>query len=167
MKIEVNKVVSLGYELHSSTGQGEKKFVEKTSSEKPFVFLFGNGGLIQQFEANLEGKTKGDSFEFEISSENAYGNFDLDSIVEIPMEAFEGADKGMLVPGKVIPMMDNQGHHLQGKVKEVKDKSVVMDFNHPLAGQNLHFKGEIYSVRDASADELAHGHVHGEGGHHH
>lgn len=167
MTIETNMVVTLGYELHSSINKGTKTFVEKTSDESPFVFLFGSGGLIKQFEENLLGKSAGDSFEFDIESASAYGNFDLQSIVDIPREAFADADPGMLQVGKVIPMMDNEGHHMQGTVKELKPTSILMDFNHPLAGKDLHFKGVVKTVRTATPEELSHGHVHGAGGHHH
>lgn len=169
MKIEKDKVVTLIYELHSSTGDAEKVYVEKTPKEQPFVFLFGKSGLILQFEENVSGKVAGDSFEFSITAENAYGKFDLESIITLPKEAFGNEAKtnpAMLQAGKTIPMMDNEGHHLSGKILEVKEDGVVMDFNHPLAGKDLHFKGEVISVREATPEEVSHGHAH-EGGHHH
>jgi FKBP-type peptidyl-prolyl cis-trans isomerase SlyD len=64
-------------------------------------------------------------------------------------------------------MTDNEGNRLQGKVLEIEDENIIMDFNHPLAGKNMHFKGEVVGIRDATAEEMEHGHVHGEGGHHH
>jgi FKBP-type peptidyl-prolyl cis-trans isomerase SlyD len=76
-------------------------------------------------------------------------------------------DSELLTIGNLIPMRDNQGNVLQGKVVSVNTDSVKMDFNHPMAGKNLHFTGKILKVREATADELSHGHVHGDGGHHH
>ena len=73
----------------------------------------------------------------------------------------------MLQEGNFIPMADSEGNHLQGKIVSVGDETVKMDFNHPLAGMDMHFNGKVIGVRDASAEEIAHGHVHGEGGHHH
>ena len=73
----------------------------------------------------------------------------------------------MLKPGSFIPMQDQDGHPLQGKVLSVGESDVKLDFNHPMAGKNLHFTGEIVEVRDASDEELNHGHVHGHGGHQH
>ena len=76
-------------------------------------------------------------------------------------------DADLVEVGKVITMQDQNGRPMDGKVLEVKDDVVVMDFNHPLAGENLYFSGEIIEVRKASEEELSHGHVHGDGGHHH
>jgi FKBP-type peptidyl-prolyl cis-trans isomerase SlyD len=73
----------------------------------------------------------------------------------------------MIAEGNILPMSDHEGNQLQGLVEEITADFVKMDFNHPLAGKNLHFIGSVLSIRDASAEEIDHGHVHGEGGHHH
>lgn len=73
----------------------------------------------------------------------------------------------MLEPGNYIPMADSEGNQMQGRVVEVQGDEVQMDFNHPLAGKTMHFDGKVIGVRDATQEELAHGHVHGEHGHHH
>lgn len=168
MNISKNKVVSLLYELHVGSAGGE--LVEKVDPSDPFVFIFGSGGLLPEFESNLLGKKGGDTFEFGIKSENAYGTFSLEAIVELPKSIFmvngEIATE-MLHVGKMVPMRDEQGHPLHGKVLKVDIDKVKMDFNHPMAGKDLHFKGEILEVRDATQEELSHGHVHGPGGHHH
>lgn len=168
MVIEKNKVVSLLYELRVGSAAGE--LVEKVDPAEPFAFLFGAGGLLPEFELNLKGKKTGDKFEFGIKSKNAYGEVSLEAIVDIPKSAFmvngELATE-MLQVGKVIPMRDEQGHPLHGKVLAVEIDKVKMDFNHPMAGKDLHFTGEIVEVRNATADEVSHGHVHGPGGHHH
>ena len=92
-------------------------------------------------------------------------------MVNIPKEAFKNSDgtieKDVLVIGKTVPMVDQEGNHLQGVVDEITELHVKMDFNHPLAGQTLHFVGSVAEVRGATAEELSHGHVHGPGGHHH
>lgn len=168
MVVEKNTVVSLLYELRIGNEKGE--LVEKVDPSEPFAFLFGAGGLLPEFEANLQGKKAGDKFAFGIKSKNAYGEISLEAIVDIPKSVFmvngEIAAE-MLQVGKVIPMRDEQGHSLRGKVLAVDIDKVKMDFNHPMAGKDLHFTGEVLTVRNASADELSHGHVHGEGGHHH
>ena len=167
MKIEKDTVVTLDYELQTSEKQGPRTFVEKTSPENPLTFLFGAGNLLPYFEDQIHGKEPGDGFEFDIDAANGYGEYDKESIVELPKTAFEGADPTLLQPGKVVPMMDNQGHHLSGTIRDVKADAVLMDFNHPLAGKSLHFKGTISDVRLATAEEISHGHVHGKGGVHH
>lgn len=172
MTIEANKVVSVNYNLTSKkTGQTEEVFVEKTSTANPFVFMFGVGGLIEGFENNLRGKKVGDKFDFRIAPADGYGEHNLENIVNIPITAFHD-DKGnvdheMVKVGKTLPMTDNQGNRMQGTVHEVTGEHVRMDFNHPLAGQELHFAGEVLAIRDATPDEIAHGHAHGPDGHHH
>jgi FKBP-type peptidyl-prolyl cis-trans isomerase SlyD len=168
MIIEKNTVVSVNY-LLSLKESGEK--VEQTSKENPFVFIFGTGGLLEDFEANLQGKKIGDSFDFFVDHQRGYGVRDEQHLVMIPIEAFLGEDgsfdKENVKIGVTLPMVDNEGNRLYGTVMEISTEHVKMDFNHPLAGKDLHFKGEVLEVRKATEDELAHGHVHGEHGHHH
>ncbi|NJN77689.1 MAG: peptidylprolyl isomerase [Saprospiraceae bacterium] len=164
MTISQNKVVALTYELKLNDANGE--FVEKTEAGNPLVFLYGAGQMIPDFEKNISGLTVGDTFAFGITAENAYGPLDEEAVVPIPREVFAEAED-MLQVGQIIPMRNDQGHMLQGLVVEVSDNQVTMDFNHPMAGKNLYFTGEIEELRDATAEELDHGHVHGPGGHHH
>jgi FKBP-type peptidyl-prolyl cis-trans isomerase SlyD len=170
MKIEKNTVVSVTYHLHASDGQSEKKFVEKTDGGNPLTFLFGSGNLIQAFEENLQGLGLGDKFQFDIPSGEAYGPVDQDSFVALPLETFKvdgNIDHELLTLGNMVPMMDENGNRIQGKVVEVKENEVLMDFNHMLAGKDLHFSGEVIEVRPATEEEISHGHVHGPNGHHH
>jgi FKBP-type peptidyl-prolyl cis-trans isomerase SlyD len=168
MTIDKNSVVSVNYTL---TEKESGTQVEQTSKEHPFVFIFGTGGLLEDFEANLKGKKAGDTFDFFVDHKKGYGARSEEHIVMIPIEAFHGED-GTFDAENVkvdvtLPMMDNEGNRLYGTVKEINLEHVKMDFNHPLAGTDLHFVGEVLDVRPATADELAHGHVHGEHGHHH
>jgi FKBP-type peptidyl-prolyl cis-trans isomerase SlyD len=173
MIIENNRVVSVSYSLHipeEEDGTGEE-MVEQTTAENPYVFLFGSSGLIEQFESNLAGKKMGDAFDFFISASQAYGDYDEDKMVDIPIEAFKGEDgeldTEMVQIGNELPMVDTDGNRLLGIVEEVTDKVVRMDFNHPLAGNDLHFTGYVINIREATQEEISHGHVHGQGGHHH
>ena len=168
MTIDVNKVVSVNYTLKNK-GTGEQ--VEKTSTDNPFVFLFGAGGLLPDFESNLKGKKAGDQFDFFIDAANGYGVRHEDHVVMIPIAAFQGEDGKLddenVKVGVTLPMVDNEGNRMYGQVLEINSEFVKMDFNHPLAGQDLHFLGDVLEVREATEDELAHGHVHGPHGHHH
>lgn len=168
MKVEKNKVVSLTYILRVSDAQGE--VIQEVNKERPFVHLFGIGGLLPAFEKNLDGLKLGDKFGFHLPLKDAYGEISEADVVDLSKEIFmqDGKlDTELLQIGKYIPMKNDDGHVIEGKVISINDKGVVMDFNYPLAGKDLHFSGEILDVRDANDEEISHGHVHGEGGHHH
>lgn len=172
MMIDDKMVVSVNYRLTvSSDGSIQEELVEETNAEQPFVFLFGVGGLLEEFENNLRGLKSGDVFDFVIKSENGYGVNNDENVVRIPMAAFvadgEELDTEMVSPGNFLPMVDDRGNQMQGLVLEVTEEHIVMDFNHPLAGKDLHFSGTVNEIRSASAEELSHGHVHGAGGHQH
>lgn len=169
MKITNNTVVSLTYNLTAGESGSLKVFIEKTDAENPFTFLFGTGQLIASFEKNIASLGVGETFDFEIAAKDAYGIMDNESIVPIPKHIFEssGEDmKDLLSIGKVIPMSDEHGNRMNGKVIGLQGDDVIMDFNHPLAGKDLNFKGVVLEVRMATAQELEHGHVH-HGGHNH
>ena len=170
MTISNNKAVSVNYHLTGKLGDGAEELIEQTSVEKPFVFLYGTGGILEDFEKNLNGKKAGDTFDFHIKADKAYGTHNPEYVAEIPKEAFhvDGKfDSERVIAGAELPMLDSEGHQMHGLVVEVSDIHVVMDFNHPLAGYDLHFAGSILEVRDATPEELDHGHVHGPHGHHH
>ncbi len=172
MTITQNAVVSVKYKLTVSDDNFQTEdLVEETSPENPFTFLFGSGGLLEEFEGNLKGLNVGSPFDFKITAANGYGHASQENVVRIPIEAFvapgEELDTEMVAEGNFLPMVDDQGNHMQGLVVEVGADFIVMDFNHPLADKDLHFSGEVLDVREASAEELAHGHAHGPGGHHH
>jgi FKBP-type peptidyl-prolyl cis-trans isomerase SlyD len=168
MQISANKVVTLKYTL-SNHSTGEQ--IEETNETNPVVFLHGVGSLIPEFEENLVDKTVGDTFDFHIIAANAYGDHDPQHIAMIPTNIFhdeEGKfDDQMFHVGALVPMSDNDGNQLRGKIVEVDEENVKMDFNHPLAGTDLHFAGEVLEVREASEEEIAHGHAHGPNGHEH
>ena len=168
MQITKNTVVSLSYILKRDNANGE--IIEETKAGDPLVFLYGNGQMLPKFEEHLSTLSTGDKFEFTLSSNDAYGEMDQDAIIDLDKSIFmvDGiTDDEMLSIGNVIPMRDEQGHMLQGIVVSVTDDLVRMDFNHPMAGNTLHFKGNVIEVRTATAEELSHGHAHGAGGHHH
>ncbi len=170
MQISDDKVVSVNYYLTASKNNQPAELIEETSIEHPFVFLFGFGGVLPDFETSLNGKQKGDKFDFKISPQNGYGHYEKDYVVQIDREAFvvDGKfDDTRIKIGNDVEMSDAEGNPLTGKVLTISDKSVEMDFNHPLAGYELHFIGEVLEVRTATQEELDHGHVHGPGGHHH
>lgn len=172
MIIETKKVVSVRYTLSATeTRVSPEKIVEETLPQQPFVFLFGAGMLLPDFESNLQGKTIGDKFDFWVTPENGYGIREEGNIVNLPMDSFRApdgtVDLNMIKVGNSVPMRDTEGNQFNGTIREITGDSIKMDFNHELAGNHLHFVGEILAVRNATNEELDHGHVHGPGGHHH
>lgn len=168
MIISLNKVVSVHYTLNEGTAEGP--LVETTSGREPLTFIYGVGMMIPAFEANLAGKQVGDPFAFGIPAAEAYGTYDEAALVEVPKHIFEHDGKipdGLLEIGNVLPLQDQEGNRLNGMVAAVGLETVKLDFNHPMAGVDLFFTGHVESIREADAEELAHGHVHGPGGHHH
>ncbi|HAF28476.1 MAG TPA: peptidylprolyl isomerase [Bacteroidales bacterium] len=161
MTISNEKVVTLVYELRVDNSEGD--IVETVKEDKPFVFLYGAGLMLPKFEEHLKGLKAGDKFEFTLKCDDAYGQASEDAVMELPKNIFEvegTIEEGLLEEGNVIPMQNNDGNKFNGVIMEVKDETVTMDFNHPLAGDDLHFTGNIVEIRDASKEEIDHGHVH-------
>lgn len=167
MNIEKDAVVGITYTLKEANS-GD--VVETVTEAQPFYFLFGFGNLLEEFEGNLQGKRSGDSFDFKLSPEQAYGLVDSTAIVDLPVSAFmiQGRFAEEYVKeGEIIQMQDPEGNALPGRVLKRGLETVTIDFNHPMAGKHLHFAGTVVEVRSATEEELDHGHVHGPGGHHH
>lgn len=162
MKIQPNSVVALTYDLYTKEN-GEEVFVEKADEQNPLVFLYGVGMMLPKFEENLQSLSAGDTYDFHLVAEDAYGAKDENAIAELPIDMFGEMEKPEL--GSILPLQDNEGNQFRAKVKNISDAAVIVDLNHPMAGQDLHFVGNIISVREATAEELDHGHAHGADGH--
>lgn len=159
MKIEKNKVVGVSYTLIV-----DGQVADKATEEKPLEYIHGTNMLIPRFEHEIEGKEPGEDFAFVVSPEEGYGTYDQKFCFDIPKSSFEIDGKvreDLLVVGNFIPMMNTSGHVVNGKIKEIKENEVTMDFNHPMAGKTLNFSGKVISVREATQKELTEG-LHGE-----
>ncbi|MFN0015035.1 MAG: peptidylprolyl isomerase [Saprospiraceae bacterium] len=168
MVVAENKVVLVHYTLTEGNAEGE--MIETTKDREPLGFIFGVGMMIPDFEANISGLKAGDTFAFGIQAANAYGELDENAIVEVPKSIFETDGKipdGLLEINNIIPLTDQDGNRFQGKVVWIGLDKVKLDFNHQMAGVDLFFTGHVEMVRDADPAELEHGHIHGDGGHHH
>lgn len=163
MKIEPQHVVSLTYNLYVDQ-DGTENLVEKTTEEQPLTFLFGAGQMLPRFEENLSTLSTGDAFDFRLPAADAYGEYDEEAVTNLPKDMFAGQDLPEV--GSILPLQDNQGNRFQGQVVSVVEDAVIVDLNHPMAGQELHFTGNILNVRPATPEELSHGHAHGADGHH-
>lgn len=157
MKISENKYITLSYDLN--VGESDNlELMEQATIEQPMEFIFGTNTMLDAFEKQIEGLEQGAEFSFQLKPEDAYGEYDDAQIVEIPKNVFEingKIDDEVLFEGNVIPMMDSSGNRLMGSVVEIKEDIVTMDFNHPLAGEDMYFSGKVLGVRDASPEEIA------------
>lgn len=156
MQIGKNSVVSIHYTLRDPQGN----ILDSSSGRDPLQYIHGNGNLIIGMEEGLEGKSKGEKFELNISPEKGYGQKNDKLVQDVPVTAF-GDQK--VEPG----MQFNTQKGQVITVVEVGKETVKVDGNHPLAGVPLNFQVEVMEIRDATAEEIEHGHVHGPGGHAH
>ena len=165
MKIGKHTVPSVAYSL-----KVEGEIVDKADENRPLEFITGLGMMLLGFESQLEGRSAGDTFEIEVASKDAYGPHDPKGVIPLPLEKFEvdgKLDTDVMKVGASMPMQDDEGNALHGLIVRLEAENVIMDFNHVLAGKDLHFTGQILDVRKATSEEIEHGHVHGPDGHQH
>jgi FKBP-type peptidyl-prolyl cis-trans isomerase SlyD len=156
MEIARNRMVTLTYDLRLDDQNGD--MIEQATADRPLRFIYGAGQMLPKFEAQLAGLKQGESFEIDLTKFDAYGEVNEDAIVELPRQVFMvdgNFDNEMVKTGNSIPMMTGDGQRLNGIVLEVGEELIKMDFNHPLAGEDLHFEGEVLEVRDATDEEIA------------
>ncbi len=161
MQIAENSVVSIHYTLTNDAGET----LDTSDGREPLVYLHGAQNIIPGLESELTGKTVGDAFDVTIQPEDAYGIVNPELIQTVPHSAFEGVEK--VEPGMQFQARGDDGNTQLITVTEVAESGVTVDGNHPLAGQVLNFSVQVEEIREASQEELEHGHVHGPGGHHH
>ncbi len=160
MQIESNSVVTLHYTLKDNDGK-----VIDQSDDGSFLYMHGAMNIIPGLENALAGKSAGDEISVKVSPEEGYGVKDDARIQEVPKEMFDSADE--IKVGVQFHAQGPDGSAVVVTVVEVKDEAVVIDGNHALAGMDLNFEVNIVDVREASAEEIEHGHVHGPHGHQH
>ncbi len=156
--LEIGKyaMVTLTYNLHVDDENGE--LVEQATETQPLQFLYGAGAMLPKFESQLAGLREGEPFTIKLSKNDAYGDINEDAVVELPKHVFlvNGKfDDELIKVGNTVPMMSSNGQRLNGLVLEINDEVIKMDFNHPLAGEDLFFAGKVVAVREASDEEVA------------
>jgi FKBP-type peptidyl-prolyl cis-trans isomerase SlyD len=159
MEIEHNKVVVFHYTLTDI----ENSFTESSEDGAPIAYLHGHGNIVPGLESELAGKRAGDEFEARVEPEGAYGPRDEAATQRVPIKHL--IRPGKLAAGDVVTINTREGQR-RATVTKVGHHHVDVDLNHPLAGRTLLFGIRVIEVRDATSEELAHGHVHGPGGHH-
>lgn len=160
MQVAKDAVVTIHYTLKNDAGET----LDSSAGGEPLAYLQGNGNLIPGLESALEGKSAGDKVSVKVPPSEGYGEYDQGLVQQVPRRAFKGIANVQV--GMQFQVQSNFGPRAVTVTNVVGDM-VTVDGNHPLAGQNLNFDVEITDVRAATEEELAHGHVHGPGGHHH
>jgi FKBP-type peptidyl-prolyl cis-trans isomerase SlyD len=158
--VEKDKVVSFDYMLKDSDG----KELDSSEGGEPLTYLHGAGNIIPGLEAALSEKSAGDAVSAVIEPENAYGQRNEDQVAKVPRENLQGIED--LAVGMQLQAQTPAGPRIV-RVADMDDENVTIDANHPLAGVTLHFDVTVTDVRDATTEEIEHGHAHGVGGHQH
>lgn len=152
-----NKYITVAYRLYSNNEQGAPELIEEAPVEHPFQFISGMGVALDTFEDKVAGLNAGDKFDFELSVEEAYGNYEKERVLDLDKQMFcvDGHfDKDHIFEGAIIPLVNEDGQRFQGLVAGVSEDKVTVDLNHPLAGKALRFEGEVVTSRDATNEEL-------------
>ena len=155
--MEQHKYITLSYELYSDNAQGIHELIEKAPAEHPLQFISGFGTMLEAFEGNIVPLSEGDEFDFNLSVNEAYGPYVQEHVIELDKQVFtiDGRfDKENIYPGNVIPLTNADGNRFDGIIVEVKEKTVVVDLNHFLAGRDLHFCGKVIQSRPATDAEI-------------
>lgn len=156
METAPNKYITVAYKLYTDS-DGEKELIEEATAEHPFQFISGLGTTLEAFESQVAGLANGEKFDFTIASADAYGDYNEEHVLDLPRHIFEidgRFDSERIKEGNMVPLMDSEGRQLNGYVVEVKPDVVVMDMNHPLAGDDLNFVGEVVESREATPEEI-------------
>lgn len=156
MNTTSNKYINVAYELFSDF-DGKNEMVEKATAEHPFHFISDMGTTLDAFEAHIKPLAKGEKFDFTLSVDEAYGPYEQERVLELDKAVFTingKFDTDHIYPGAVVPLMNADGARFNGTIVEIVDEKVTVDLNHPLAGKELHFVGEVVENREATKEEI-------------
>lgn len=146
----------MDYKLYTAEN-GESELVEETTKERPFQFISGFGITLEAFEKNISELAKGDTFDFTLTKEEAYGDFEQERVLDLEREMFcinGHFDHEHIFKDAIVPLQNEDGNRFYGRVMSVDENMVKMDLNHPLAGKSLNFKGTILENREATNSEI-------------
>lgn len=161
MLIGAQKAVSIEYTLTNDAGE----VIDSSNGGAPLVYLHGAGNIISGLEKALVGKTVDDQLTVVVEPEEAYGEYSAELVAVLNRSMFEGVDE--LEVGMQFHASAPDGGMQIVTIRDIEGDQVTVDGNHPLAGQRLTFEVKVVQVREATPEEISHGHIHGEGGHHH
>lgn len=158
--VQNNKVVSMEYTLHVDNEE-----IDSSKGQDPLQFLVGHGNIISGLEREMIGMKVGDSKDVVVAPADAYGEFDEQAFMDVPRSAFP-QDRA-IEEGAELTVRDDSGQARYARIDAIEGDNVTLNFNHPLAGDELHFNVRVVALREPTAEELEHGHVHQGDGHHH
>ncbi len=160
MQVSKDKVVFITYTI---TSLDDQTVIEHIPPSKPYGFLYGNHFLLPAMEEKLLGLSVGDSFDFILPPQEAFGEYDEEGVVVFPISEFlqNNFPQEYLKVGEIVPLQDEEGYPVDAVITEIDSEFVTLDFNHPLAGRTLHYQGKILDIREATAEELNQGVVKG------
>ncbi|MBQ8047960.1 MAG: FKBP-type peptidyl-prolyl cis-trans isomerase [Prevotella sp.] len=156
MEKNTHKYITLAYKLYTIE-DGKKGLVEQTSADRPFEFITGFGITIDDFEQQVAGLQPGEAFDFTLPVEKAYGPYIEEKVLHLDRDIFTingHFDHENIFKGAAVPLQNEEGDRFMGQVLDITDDKVVMDLNHPLAGKDLNFVGNIIDTREATDEEI-------------
>lgn len=151
------RYITVAYQLFADNAAGIHELIEEAPKDYPFQFITNLGMALDSFESQVRDLNEGDTFDFTIPMEEAYGPYDEKHVISVPKETFfvDGRfDSEVVSPGKYIPLVNEDGYRFDGLVVDVKEDTVIIDLNSPLAGKTLHYKGTVVTAREATPDEI-------------
>ena len=158
MKIENQTVVKATYSLYINGEGGKEELMEQATEQAPLVWCQGEGMMLPAFEAQMAGKEAGETFDFVLAAKDAYGEYLQEGLMDLPKKMFFNGDGEFdderVYVGAIVPMNTTDGQIVKAQVCEITDDQVTIDLNHPYAGEDLHFKGKILELREATPAEL-------------
>ncbi|MCS6795774.1 MAG: peptidylprolyl isomerase [Raineya sp.] len=156
MQVAKDKVVFITYTI---TSLDDQMVIEHVPTSTPYGFLCGNHFVLPAMEEKLLGLSVGDSFDFILTPQEAFGDYDEEGVMQYSIEEFleNGFPQEMLKVGEIVPLQDEEGFPVDAVITEIDDEFVTLDFNHPLAGRTLHYQGKILDIRDATPEEIMQG----------
>ncbi len=169
MKIENQKVATLIYEMFIVGEDGKQEVTERATLEQPLIYCHGEGMMLPSFESAMLGKEVDEAFDFTLTPDQAYGDYDEQGVMTLDKKLFYNGDDEFdserVYEGAIVPMTTVDGQIINAQVVEITDDKVTIDLNHPLAGETLHFVGKVVDVRDVTPGELKALHHRGGCGH--
>ena len=154
--MEPSKYIRVSYELTAIGAEGTEH-IETATRENPFLFVSGLGVSLDAFEAQVTPLSAGETFDFTLDVEDAYGEYHADFVQEVPRSIFEldgKIDSRYIYEGAVVPLQNAEGQRFNGLIQRIGEKHIIVDLNHPLAGKRLNFKGEVIENREATKEEI-------------